>query len=472
MPSPYRQLDREALREDLARTAFALDESRGDACSLALEVIAVRRRPRGLPPERVSLFPRPGEGAGLYELLERFARQHDLRLRGLRAVDLEDALEPEPGGLALGHGGQVLCASRLRETPAAAFAECSGALDLLREHLALHKIELISVGLDPWTPPGGVELQDPSASARCLEAALEGPDATAERLLRSAAGAPVRIAFGGPNKAALRWRAAQLAAPVAAACFAHAPLEAGQHLGFKSVRGVLRRLADPSLAAVPPGFEADPSGDPVDLYLELALCARVRWVRYANRWVPQRAPVSFEQWMEHGLGGAWPDLDDWRHHVKGLAAEVRPCGALEIGGADAQPRAFASVPLVFWSALLCDDVALSGSLDRLEPRANALHERWGAAARGGLLDPDLAGDARELFALAAGALLRLPPGWISREMATAFVAFAQRFALRGRTPADELLEDFLERGSLAVDAVVVPGREEPAAAASGAGRSG
>ena len=472
MPSPYRLLEREALRDDLARTAFALDEARGDACSMALEVIAVRRRPRGLPPERVGLFPRSGEGAGLHELVEGFARGHDLRLRGLSAVDLEDGREDEVGGLAFGPGGQIACASRPRETPAAAFAECSGALDRLRDHLALHEIDLISVGLDPWTPPDGVELQDPSASARCLEAALEGPDRTAERLLRSAAGTSVRVAFGGPNKARLRWRAAQLAAPLAAACFAHAPLEAGQHPGFKSVRGVLRRLADPSLAAVPPGFEDDPSVDPLDAYLELALSARVLWVRYAERWMPQRAPLSFEQWMEHGLGGAWPDLEDWRHHVKGLAAEVRPCGALEIGGADAQPRAFASVPLVLWSALLCDDGALSGVLERLEPRANGLRERWHAAARDGLLDRDLADDARELFALAAGALLRLPPGWISREMASAFVAFGQRFAFRGRTPADELLEAFLERGSLAVDWVAVPGGTATALAAAGAAKLG
>jgi glutamate--cysteine ligase len=150
--------------------------------------------------------------------------------------------------------------------------------------------------------------------------------------------------------------------------------------------------------------------------------------------------------MEYGFQGQFPTLDDWRYHLTTLFPEVRPKGFLELRSADAQSRAFWSVPLTWWSALLCDDDNLRRLLVRLAPTAPELPDRYAAACREGPANPELGADCKFVYGLAADALLRFPTGVISLEMQQAFVAFGDLFTLKDRCPGDAIFELFLVRG--------------------------
>ena len=65
-------------------------------------------------------------------------------------------------------------------------------------------------------------------------------------------------------------------------------------------------------------------------------------------------------------------------------------------------------------------------------------ELWLRAARFGLGDPQLAAAARKCFAAADEALGRLGAPAAVRD---AVAAFTNRYVLRGRSPADDLLDD-------------------------------
>ena len=106
----------------------------------------------------------------------------------------------------------------------------------------------------------------------------------------------------------------------------------------------------------------------------------------------------------------------------------------------------ASVPLSWWTALLCDDHSLERVRARLGPTAPDLKERYAAACRDGLANPELAADCKFAYGVAADALLRFPSGFISLEMQRAFVAFGDLFTFRDRCPADAFFELFLARG--------------------------
>jgi glutamate--cysteine ligase len=254
------------------------------------------------------------------------------------------------------------------------------------------------------------------------------------------------LSFYGPLFQPLRWRAAQLLSPLFTAVFASSPLQDGGHEGTKSVRARARRIAEPTRTGFPAGYVQDPTGDPVEAYLDFGLGARVLGIPDGETWTPQPPGLTFARWMEEGVGGTYPDQQDWRVHLSTLLPEVVPNGGLELESADALPRAFWSVPLTLWTALLCDTQVVTEVIDTLEPTAERLDQRWDTASRGGLLDPELREQANWLFGRAADALLRLPETWLSEEMLGAFIAFGRRYAQRGFAPADEVLDLFLEHG--------------------------
>jgi glutamate--cysteine ligase len=271
----------------------------------------------------------------------------------------------------------------------------------------------------------------------------------------------VRVGFGGAVQRTVRWRAAELVAPVATGLFACSPLgwdgdfgNLGGHHGFKSQRARARQSSDATRMGFARPMSDGTGGDPVEEWVELGLEARMAGVHEGRSWIRPRHPFSFADWMEHGVEGRYPDLDDWRGHVASLDTEVFPDAAIELRCADALPGPFQSVPLTFFTALLCDAGAAHAVIDRLDHGQHggdgpgSLRATWAKAGRAGLADHDLAEQARWLFGLAAEALLRLPESWFSREQLGAFVAYGRRYAHRGLTPADEVLDLFLERGSL------------------------
>lgn len=218
----------------------------------------------------------------------------------------------------------------------------------------------------------------------------------------------------GPFGLRRRWQLAHAIAPVLAAAFANAPLRHGRPTGWRSARQALRR----DLPAAPP--ETDPRRAWTALVLDSPVAGTTRTLR---------------AWSRSGPGDR-PTPADLTRHVATLRPPVAARGHLELDLADRQPGDGWRVPLAVIAALLDDPQAATVAEDatRALPATPRLWER---AARDALTDPALAAAARECFVAAYAALARQG---VCRELRDAVAGFTERYVLRGRCPADDVLD--------------------------------
>jgi glutamate--cysteine ligase len=249
----------------------------------------------------------------------------------------------------------------------------------------------------------------------CLARMAE--DLELARPMMAAAGTPVadgagiRVALeagldgGGPLGLAGRWRLAHTLSPVLAAAFANTP--GG---GWRSVRQAARR----HLPVVPPG------------------APRAAWTGYAME-APDRHGHSPRARFR---AGSAPSAAELTRHLDALRPPVAARGHLEIDVADHQPGDGWPVPIAIVATLLDDPQA---ALDATAATAHLAGESglWERAARGALTDPVLAAAARDCFIAAYAALARQGA---PRSLRDAIADFTERYVLRGRTPADDILD--------------------------------
>jgi glutamate--cysteine ligase len=445
--SRMRHLDIGVLR-DIARTElFAWGKPGVEGYALSLEALPVV-----WPVEkRAATWARASEPSPAVPEVE-LLREHVRGESAALGATFHEAgpWQPTPisgAWVQLGPGGQLRVSSGWQGTPARAATEACALFDRMRARLGAAGVGLVTVGRDPWHPPQARPSADGSPRAECAEQSFASRPRGLEAL-RSTAGAEVRIAFGGPVKGPRRWRAAWLLAPRLAALFANSPLENGVSARCKSARVRAWLEGDPTRCGIPHAVQDTPQLAPEEQYVQFGLAARVLWIALEGDEHVHPQPMTFSQWMATGVDGWFPDRDDWRAHLETLRPLVRPERGLVLSTFDAQERAFAALPLLVASALLADDSALEAVLARYSetwPRAGAL---LSAAVNEGLLDAELARGSRELLALVADVLLRAPRGWASAEQVGALVAFERELTRAKRTPADALLEVYLERGEL------------------------
>ncbi len=144
-----------------------------------------------------------------------------------------------------------------------------------------------------------------------------------------------------------------------------------------------------------------------------------------------------------------PTADDLNYHLSTLFPPVRARGHLELRMIDAQPGDGWIVPVAVVSALADDPVAADAAMAAAEPVWHALGaagvppprapgpDPWLRAARLGPSDRVLARAASECFAAADAALARSEA---PEPIRTAVADFADRYPLRGRCPADDVLD--------------------------------
>jgi glutamate--cysteine ligase len=199
-----------------------------------------------------------------------------------------------------------------------------------------------------------------------------------------------------------RWRLAHLLAPVMAAAFANSPSG-----GWRSVRQARHR----SLPALP-------SSPPREAWADYVLHAAVDGRTLQSR-------------LRDGVS-----LSELDRTVEALHPPVAARGHLEIDVADHQPGAGWRVPIAVIATLLDDPVAARAA----EVATASLATEpglWERAARDALTDPALAAAARECFVAAYGALARQGA---DRGLRDAVATFTERYVLRGRCPADDVLD--------------------------------
>ncbi|MFG2779468.1 ergothioneine biosynthesis glutamate--cysteine ligase EgtA [Streptomyces prunicolor] len=351
----------------------------------------------------------------------------------LKTVPLRSALTVEPGGQL-----------ELSSSPAASLMECIGSvsedLDTVRAVLRRDGLGLVGVGHDPWHPPRRF-LQEPryDAMERCLD--RTGP--AGRRMMCTSASVQVCLDAGyeepGPLGLGRRWWLAHQLGAVLVAAFANSPLVGHSPTGWRSTRQLIWMEIGPGRAGGPT-LDAQPR----DAWTDHVLDSPVMCIRQdSGPWeVPEE--LTFREWIRSGSPRP-PTREDLDYHVTTLFPPVRPRGHLELRMIDAQPGDDGwIVPLAVTTALFDDPEAAETAYRAVKPLAErtqglpAPHNPlWIDAARYGLSDPELHEVALVCFAAALEALPRLGA---TSEVTDAVRAYFDRYVVRGRCPADDLLD--------------------------------
>lgn len=351
----------------------------------------------------------------------------------LKTVPLRSALTVEPGGQL-----------ELSSSPAASLMECIGSvsedLDAVRAVLRRDGLGLVGVGHDPWHPPRRF-LHEPRYDA--MEACLDRTGPAGRRMMCTSASVQVCLDAGyeepGPLGLGRRWWLAHQLGAVLVAAFANSPLVGRSPTGWRSTRQLI-------WMEIGPGRAGGPTLDtePRDAWTDHVLDSPVMCIRQdSGPWeVPEE--LTFREWIRSGSPRP-PTREDLDYHVSTLFPPVRPRGHLELRMIDAQPGDDGwIVPLAVTTALFDDPEAAETAYRAVKPLAErtqglpAPHNPlWIDAARYGLSDPELHEVALVCFAAALEALPRLGA---TAGVTDAVRAYFDRYVVRGRCPADDLLD--------------------------------
>lgn len=203
---------------------------------------------------------------------------------------------------------------------------------------------------------------------------------------------------GGVLGLARRWALAHALAPVLGAAFANTPLRDGRPTGWRSTRLARHR-----------GLPVRPR----------RAGPRAAWAAYVLESASRPLGVT-----------------TLLRHAEGLRPPVAARGHLEIDVADRQPGPGWRVVITVTAALL-DDARAAAEAEAATAGLADEHRLWERAARDGLTDPVLAAAARDCFLAAYAALARQG---VARDLRDAVADFTASYVLRGRSPADDVLD--------------------------------
>ncbi|MEU9239738.1 ergothioneine biosynthesis glutamate--cysteine ligase EgtA [Streptomyces sp. NPDC048385] len=349
----------------------------------------------------------------------------------LRTVPLGSTLTVEPGGQL-----------ELSSPPAASLTECAGTvsadLDAVRKVLADQDLQLVGAGHDPWHAPRRF-LREPRYDA--METCLDRTGPAGRHMMCASASVQVCLDAGheepGPLGYTRRWWLAHQLGPVLVAAFANSPLVGHRPTGWVSTRQLVWTEIGAGRAGAPPL-----DGAPRTAWARHVLDAPVMCIRRdGGPWeVPEG--LTFRAWTR---SAAPPTHADLAYHLTTLFPPVRPRGHLELRMIDAQPGDDGwIVPLAVTAALFDDPEAAETAYRTVKPLAERAGPRpapnnplWLDAARSGLGDPELHEAAVVCFTAALEALPRLGA---TPEVMDAVATYRERYVLRGRCPADDLLD--------------------------------
>jgi len=306
----------------------------------------------------------------------------------------------------------------------------------VREALAVAGIGVLGAGTDPFREPART-LSKPRYDA--MEAYFDEWTPAGRLMMSSCASIQVNIDNGDATTMARRWALAHSIGPALAAAFACSPSKTHRSARLAAWDAIDPSRTRPALA----------SGDLGDDWVAYVLAARVMLLHEDDdRCAAVAVPITFSEWVESGIDGRRPTMEDLTYHCTTLFPPVRPRGWLELRWLDSLPAGLAETAIAAIIAVLVDEESGDRAAHACAPVATA----WADAARYGPAHPDLAAAAVTTLHDAADALDRSgAPGTYAEAVSDA----AARWPARGRCPADDL-EERLRRGAGLVDLVDPP----------------
>lgn len=396
-----------SLAAELARSAFDATAPRPEQIGAEVELIPVASGTR-----------RPPALAELLIVLREVAAQCGWTLctspKGVPSFHV-----PGGGRVTFEPGGQIeysappLCSASLL------LASLRDAVLPLRAAATDRGIDLLSVGLDPDTPPVEAPRQISGERYERMEAYFERIGPAGVRMMRQTASMQVCV-DNGPDPVA-RWRLLNALAPVLTAVFANSPLYAGASVGTPTARARTWREVDRVRTGVLPGER------PADEYVSFALAAPDMM-----RTDSDGVFAPFGEWATHQEFSA----SRWATHLSTLFPEVRPRGYFEVRSCDAISPEWYAAPLAFIGGLTLHHPSMRTAAELLGAPNGEWLER---ASRRGLADPSLADLAHQLFEIALAGCRALGSRFMSGADLEAAAEYCVRFTARGLAPADEML---------------------------------
>jgi len=238
--------------------------------------------------------------------------------------------------------------------------------------------------------------------------------------------------------------------PVAVALFATSPFKEGKPSGYQSYRSFVWTDLDPDRSGTLPFVFED--GFCFERYVDYLLDVPMYFVYRDGKYI-DASGQSFRDFLQGklpALPGEIPTMTDWVDHSTTAFPEVRLKTFLEMRGADGGPwRRICALP-AFWVGLLYDTVALDAAYDLIADWTEAEREamraevpRLGLDAR--IRSRTLRDVALEVLDMARDGLHRRARRDRAGEDETHFLDTLFSIAGSGRTPAQDLLDDYEKR---------------------------
>src|SRR5271156_1672166 len=246
--------------------------------------------------------------------------------------------------------------------------------------------------------------------------------------------------------------------PVASALFANSPFTEGKPNGFQSYRSHIWTDTDPDRCGTLPFVFEDGFG--FERYVDYMLDVPMYFVYRDGKYI-DASGQSFRDFIAGRLPALTndvPRIGDWADHLTTAFPEVRLKTFLEMRGADGGPwRRLCALPAL-WVGLLYDSAALDAAYDlTADWTAEEREAMRRDVPRLGLATPlrtrTLRDIALEMLEISREGLHRRARRSGAGEDETHFLDPLFAIAGSGRTPAEELLEDFRTRWSGDVDPV-------------------
>jgi glutamate--cysteine ligase len=400
----------------------------------------------GIEQEKIAVLgdgrPVPYDGSpGISEILERLVQ------RGFKP-DLEDghiiALEREAERITIEPGGQLELSGAAQSTALACQQALLAHVAEVSEIARPMDVHFIGVGARPF----GTMEQIPWLPKRrytVMRQYLPGRGRLALEMMKRTATVQANLDFADEADAVDKIRTAFGVTSIVTALYAASPLTEGRPNGYQSCRAAIWLETDDARCGLLP-FAFQPDFGFRD-YAEWALDIPMFFLVRSGEYRPLPERTTFRRFLKEGIGAERASLADWEIHLSTLFPEVRLKRTIEVRGADATGLPLAGGLGALWRGLLDDDAARAEAWrlvanHPLTERETLRREvpRQGLKARFG--HQRVSELAVELCRIAGEGVRRLPGG----AGDAALIEPLEAYAAAGRSPADDLLDDYAATG--------------------------
>jgi len=373
-------------------------------------------------------------------------------LTGLQRFDWEPvsengyliALKREGASVSLEPGGQLELSGAPLETVHQTCGEVNRHLREVKEVADEFGAGFLSLGFRPDTRLEDVPIM-PKGRYKIMREYMQKVGSLGREMMFRTCTVQTNLDFGSESDMVKKFRVSLALQPIATALFANSPFTDGKPNGFKSYRSQVWLDTDNDRTGMLPFvFE---QGFGFEQYVDYALNVPMYFVYRDGKYL-DASGKSFKDFLNGTLDilpGEKPKMSDFDDHISTIFPEVRLKTFLEMRGADTGPWGELCALPAFWVGLLYDQTALDTAWDLVkdwtDEERDALRRN---VPKMGLQTPfrdkTIQQFARAVLAISREGLKARGRLNAHGENETVFLQELDKFALTGKSNADQLLD--------------------------------